>query len=268
MSEHWDSGDAYESYVGRWSRLVAPRFLAWAGVPAGGAILDAGCGAGALGQAALAHGAARLVGLDRSLAYAAHAAGATRAAAPPALASYVVGDAGRLPFAAGVFDAAVSGLVLNFLPDPVGALRELRRVVCPGGVVAAYVWDYAGRMELMRHFWDAAIELAPEAAGPLDEGVRFPLCRPEPLAALCRAAGLAGVATAAIDVPTVFRDFADYWCPFLGGQGPAPGYAASLAPAERARLRERLRARLPSAPDGQIALVARAWAVRGVTGEC
>ena len=233
--------------------MVAPRFLAWAGVSAGGAILDVGCGSGALGQAALAHGAARVVGLDRSPAYAADAAAATGRSA-----SVVAGDAARLPVARATFDAAVSGLVLNFLSDPVAAVRELARVVRPGGTVAAYVWDYAGRMELPRHFWDAATELAPAVAGPLDEGVRFPLCRPEALAVLFRAASLATVATAALDVPTVFRDFADYWSPFLGGQGPAPGYVLSLAPAARARPREHLRQRLPHAPDGSVALVARA----------
>jgi hypothetical protein len=130
-------------------------------------------------------------------------------------------------------------------------------------VVAAYVWDYAGRMELIRQFWDAAAALDPAAAG-LDEGRRFPLCRPGPLAALFAGAGLAGVATRPIDVPTRFADFDDYWSPFLGGQGPAPGYAMSLDPQRRSALREALRARLPAAADGSIALTARAWAVKGV----
>jgi len=115
----------------------------------------------------------------------------------------------------------------------------------------------------MRIFWDAAAALDP-AANELDEGRRFPICRPEPLAALFRGADLRGVEVRAIDVPTVFRDFDDYWAPFLGGQGPAPGYVMSLSEEARATLRDRIRATLPTAADGSIALTARAWAVRGV----
>jgi SAM-dependent methyltransferase len=159
-------------------------------------------------------------------------------------------------------DAAVSGLVLNFVADPTRMAAEMRRVVRPGGTVALYVWDYAGKMELMRYFWDAAAALD-AAARELDEGVRFPVCRPEPLAELLRAAGLVAVETRALDVPTVFADFDDYWSPFLGGQGPAPGYCVALPEEKRARLRERLRRALPAERDGRIALLARAWAVRG-----
>ena len=136
------------------------------------------------------------------------------------------------------------------------------RVVRPGGIVAAYVWDYAGRMELMRYFWDAAVELDP-AAGALDEGLRFPLCQPAPLAELFEGAGLQRVEGREIEVPTRFKDFDDYWSPFLGGQGPAPGYAMSLDEPRRAALRELIRSRLPIAADGSISLVARAFAVRG-----
>ena len=138
-------------------------------------------------------------------------------------------------------------------------LAELARVCRQGGVVAAYVWDYAGRMELMRHFWDAAVALDP-AAVELDEGRRFPICQPGPLAALWRGAGLSNVEVRAIDVPT---DFRDYWSPFLGGQAPAPGYAMSLDEERRVRLRERIRAGLPFGPDGSIHLIARAWMARG-----
>jgi hypothetical protein len=118
-------------------------------------------------------------------------------------------------------------------------------------------------MQLMRRFWDAAVALDP-AARELDEGRRFgAICRPEHLADLFHDAGLHRVETCAVDVPTVFRDFADYWTPFLGGQGPAPGYAMALSEDRRAALRERIRADLPIAADGSIPLVARAWAVRG-----
>jgi SAM-dependent methyltransferase len=156
----------------------------------------------------------------------------------------------------------VSGLVLKFLPSPERAVAEMVRVTRPGGVVAAYVWDYAGRMGLIRHFWDGAVALDP-GARERDEGRRFPLCDPDRLDALFRTAGLGLVASRAIDVPTAFRDFDDYWQPFLGGQGPAPGYAMGLDEGRRAAPRDHIRSRLPISPDGSIHLVARAWAVRG-----
>ncbi len=159
-------------------------------------------------------------------------------------------------------DIVVSGLVLNFIPDLQSALGEMSRVAAAGGIVAGYVWDYAGRMDLMRHFWDAAVELDP-AAAKLDEGVRFPLCNQAALAGAFAQAGLRDIATAAIDIATAFADFDDYWAPFLGGQGPAPAYAMSLDESARDRLRARTRARVPSQPDGSISLVARAWAIRG-----
>jgi SAM-dependent methyltransferase len=157
---------------------------------------------------------------------------------------------------------AVAALALNFVPDPSGAVVEMARAVRPGGAVAAYVWDYAGKMELLRYFWDAAVALDPTAFD-LDEGRRFPICAPKPLSELFAQAGLRAVEVRPIDVPTRFRDFDDYWSPFLGGQGPAPGYAMSLSADRRNTLRARIRSQLPVAPDGTIELIAHAWAVRG-----
>ena len=137
----------------------------------------------------------------------------------------------------------------------------MARVTGQGGTIAAYVWDYSGKMELMRHFWDAAGKLDPDAAR-MDEGVRFPLCRPEALEQLFAGAGLEAVEVRAIDIPTLFANFDDYWQPFLGGQGPAPAYAMSLDETARARLRDRIRARLPTEANGSISLTARAWAAR------
>ena len=159
-------------------------------------------------------------------------------------------------------DVVVAGLVLNFVPDPVVALAEMRRVARPGGVIAAYVWDYAGKMELMRYFWDAAVALDPGAL-ELDEGRRFPLAAPGPLRAAFEGAGLEAVDVRSIDVPTVFASFDDYWTPFLSGVGPAPGYVVGLDDRARSALRDRLQATLPIASDGSIHLIARAWAVRG-----
>jgi SAM-dependent methyltransferase len=256
----WASGDAYEPYVGRWSRLVACGLVEWLGMPPGSRWLDVGCGTGALCETILAAASpAEVLGVDRSEGYVAYARERVRADRV----RFEVGDACQLPVPDGVFDAAVSGLVLNFVPEPARMVAEMARAARRGGRVAVYVWDYAGRMELMRHFWDAAVALDPGARA-LDEGVRFPICRPEPLAELWRGAGLASVETRAIDVLTVFGDFGDYWTPFLGGQAPAPGYAMSLGEERRAALRDRIRAGLPIRADGSIHLTARAWAVRGV----
>lgn len=256
----WASGDAYEPYVGRWSRVVAREFLAWLAMPPGGRWLDVGCGTGSLSRVILEVASpTEVVGIDPSAGYVAYA----RARVPDPRARFEVGDASALPFPSLAFDAVVAGLVLNFVPDPAVAVAEMARTARPGGVVGAYVWDYAGGMELMRRFWDAAVALDP-AARELDEGRRFAaVCHPDALAELFRGAGLREVEARAVEVPTVFRDFDDYWRPFLGGQGPAPGYAVALSGERRDALRERIRADLPVAADGSIPLTARAWAVRG-----
>ncbi len=259
-NEAWSAGDAYEPYVGRWSRLVATESLTWLAPSPGAPWLDVGCGTGALCQAILHQASPRRVyGLDRSAEYAAFA----HARTADSRAAFVVGDAQAIPFADHAFEQVVSGLVLNFVARPDQATAEMARVTRGGGTVAVYVWDYAGEMQLMRYFWDAAAALDP-AAHDLDEGRRFPMCHPDRLRDLLASAGLNDVTVRAIDVPTHFRDFDDYWLPFLGGQGPAPGYAMSLSKEHREALRDLIRKRLPIAPDGSIHLIARAWAVRGV----
>ncbi|WP_432853644.1 class I SAM-dependent methyltransferase [Amycolatopsis sp. CA-161197] len=255
----WSSGEAYERYVGRWSRRVATAFLEGTVVPPGARWLDVGCGTGALTSAVLATAdPGGVLGVDRAVPFVAHA---RRLAADPR-AAFVVGDAQALPVPGDAFDAAVSGLALNFVPDPHRAVTDWVRAVKPGGVVTAYVWDYAEGMELMRWFWDVAAELDP-VVPDLDEGRRFPLCHPDPLSRLWTDAGLTGVVVRAIGVRTAFAGFDDYWLPFLGGQGPAPAYAVQLPEDHRRALRDLLRARLPIAADGTITLTARAWAVRG-----
>jgi SAM-dependent methyltransferase len=259
-TDAWDSGDAYEPYVGRWSRLVAREFLGWLAVPPGGCWLDVGCGTGALVETILALTApSEVVGIDPSPAYVDFA----RDRVNDPRVRFDVGDAQALQAASATFDAVVAGLVLNFVPEPDRAVSEMARVARPGGVVAAYVWDYAEGMQMMRYFWDAAAALDPRAR-ELDEGRRFTLCKPEPLTDLFQTAGLEKVKVCAIDVPTLFRDFDDYWSPFLGGQAPAPGYAMSMSEERRAVLRERIRANLPTNSEGEHHLIARAWAVRGV----
>jgi SAM-dependent methyltransferase len=257
-NDHWNLGDPYEFYVGRWSRRVAPAFLAWLALPPGLDWLDVGCGTGALTASIVERGQpARVFAVEPSEGFLAKARERVQGKA-------VLQQAGaaRLPFDDRALDVVVSGLVLNFIPELDPALAEMRRTVKAGGTLAAYVWDYAQGMALMRHFWDAAVSLHPEASA-LDEGVRFPLCRPTALTAAFERAALADIAVEAIDVATRFRDFDDYWTPFLGGQGPAPSFVSALNESDRDALRERLRRTLPTGPDGAIDLLARAWAVRG-----
>jgi SAM-dependent methyltransferase len=255
----WASGDAYEPYVGRWSRLVGRQFIEWLGVPPKREWLDVGCGTGALCEMILASASpSHVAGIDPSdsfISFARHKVTDPRA-------TFQVGDAQALPVADASFDAAVAGLVVNFVPDQAKAASEMTRATRPGGIVAAYVWDYAGEMQMMRRFWDAAVALD-LGATPLDEGRRFPVCHPEPLTSLFHGAGLDDVQVRPIEVPTIFKDFDDYWMPFLGGQAPAPGYCMSLSEDRRAVLRDRIRASLPTRDDGSIHLIARAWAVRG-----
>lgn len=258
-TEAWTSDQAYEPFIGRWSRRIAPRFLQWlpAGPPA--SWCDVGCGTGALSQAILAtQDPIQVVGVEPSADY---LAAARRGAAGRPFTG-TLGSAAAIPAVDGEFDRVVAALVLNFVPQPAAALAEMRRVCRQGGIVAAYVWDYAEGMQLLRAFWDAATAIDP-AAGELDEGSRFPLCRPDPLREVFDAAGLIDVEVSPIETPTAFTDFDDFWRPFLGGQGPAPGYCASLTEEHRDALRERLRETLPIQPDGSIPLTARAWAVRG-----
>jgi SAM-dependent methyltransferase len=258
VSDTWERGSPYEQYVGRWSRQVAPLFLSWLSVPAGRRWLDVGCGTGALCAAIVDQcSPASVAGVDPSEGF--------LKAARENLADRVAlhqGGATAIPLADASVDVVVSGLVLNFVPDQQAALAEMARVTDKGGRIAGYVWDYAGKMELKRYFWDAAVDLDPGAA-KLDEGIRFPLCRPEALEKLFVGAGLKGVEVKAIDIPTGFASFDDYWQPFLGGQGPAPAYAMSLAETARARLRDRIRARIPAAANGSLSLTARALAARG-----
>jgi SAM-dependent methyltransferase len=241
--------------------MVAGPFVAWLEAGPGARWGDVGCGTGALIETILRmHDPASVAGLDRSASYLTHARARLQASAV----RLAVGDATALPWMDRAFDATVCGLLLNFLPDADMAVREMARVTRPEGIVAAYVWDYSGGMEMMRHFWDAAVALRTEAAS-LDQRKRFPLCRPEPLQGLMMRAGLRSVEVCAIDVETRFRNFDEYWRPFLGGQGAAPSYVMALEEHARRELWEALRQRLPAAADGSIQLRARAWAVKGTS---
>ncbi len=262
VSDTWERGNPYEQYVGRWSRQVAPPFLSWLDIPAGQRWLDVGCGTGALCAAIVDHC------LPLSVAGVEPSEGFLKTAKENLAGRAVLhqGSATAIPLNDAAVDVVVSGLVLNFVPDQRAALAEMARVIRSGGMIGAYVWDYAGKMDLMRFFWDAAVELNPEAAS-LDEGVRFPLCHSQALTELMKSAGLRAVEVTAIDIATRFDSFEDYWSPFLGGQGPAPAYAMSLDTSARAQLRDRIRERMPTRADGSIELTARAWAARATVPE-
>ena len=260
MADTWISGDTYESFMGRWSQLIAHEVLQWLAIPPGMQWIDVGCGTGVVTRTILTEqNPSHIVGVDSSEGYLTFARQHLR----DSRVQFALGDAAQLPLADQECDIAISGLLLNFAPQPEQAVKEMRRVVHSSGIVAAYVWDYAGQMEFLRYFWNAVVALHP-ADQEQDEGRRFPLCQPEALRELWQRAGLNGVVTAVIDVPTVFQDFNAYWIPFLSGQGPAPSYCMRLSEEARGELREYLRTLLPTMPDGSIHLLARAWAIRGV----
>jgi trans-aconitate methyltransferase len=257
--ENWGSAGPYERYVGRWSRKVASEFLDWISVPPGKAWADVGCGTGALVESILAKCEPEsIVAVDKAEGFVSQA---RRNHTDPRV-SFETADASQLPWDRAKFDATVSGLVLNFVPDYKAVTKEMARVTKPGGKVAAYVWDYGNGMQMMRHFWDAAVAVSPHDA-KLDQGERFPICQPEPLQELFQETGLSSVTCRAIEMPTVFLDFEDYWSPFLGKQGAAPSYLASVNDETREKIRALLESRLVPSADGTIALRARAWAVQG-----
>ena len=261
-SDEWAAGGTYEDFMGRWSRLLAPRFVSWLSVRPSANWLDVGCGTGALADAVCAAAnPASIVACDPSEPFIEYA----RRRQVGRQVSFVVAGVGQLPTRAGGFDSVTSLLALNFFPKPEAAIDEMRRIVAANGLISACVWDYAGRMEFLRCFWDSVGAVDPSAAA-LDEGRRFPICRPDALESLFRERGLADVVCDSIEISTRFSTFADFWKPFLGGTGPAPSYVAGLDAPRREALAARLERSLPREPDGAISLVARAWTVRGVVG--
>jgi ubiquinone/menaquinone biosynthesis C-methylase UbiE len=255
----WSAGDSYDQYMGRWSRLIAPLFLKWLDAPPQREWLDVGCGTGALSSAILAAAQPRsITAIDPSEGFLAKA----RASIADARVTFRVGDAAELPIEDSSCDIAASALVLNFVPDRVKALGEMKRAVRPGGMIGFYVWDYpGGGVGFMRAFWAAAVGLDP-AAKDLSETSRFPFCTPEGLASLAHEAGLAAVECVPIEAHAIFRDFDDFWHPFTLGAGPAPGYCMSLAPEARQQLKDKLNDTLTRAGDGSIHFALRAWAVK------
>jgi SAM-dependent methyltransferase len=258
-SDKWTAGDAYEAFMGRWSRLVAESFLDWLAPTPLSNWLELGCGTGALtGVICMCCRPGSIVACDPSPEFVSLA----RNSIQDCPATLMVAAADNLPRREGGFDFVASGLVLNFLPDPADAVHLMMDRVRPGGTLAAYVWDYAEGTQFLRIFWDEAIALDPSAAA-FDEGRRFPLCQLDALSGLFRGTGLEAVETTALEIPTSFPDFDAYWSPFLGGTGPAPSYVDSLDPDRRTRLGLQLKQRLARSGRGPIRLTARALGVRG-----
>lgn len=256
----FDESDAYERFMGRWSRRLAPLLVKFASVAERDAVLDVGSGIGALALGlAEAIPTVRVTGVDPSSAYVRYAQ--SRMSGDQV--RFVIGDAQALEMPDATFDKSLSLLVMNFIPDSTRALREMMRVTRPGGVVAAAVWDYGEGMEMLRAFWDEAVAL--DATSAARDERNMPLCRRGELAAVWRAQGLERVEEQPLVIELSFASFDDYWRPFLGGQGPAGGYAASLPEPQQKALEARLHSRLlGTRQDGPFTLEARAWAVKGI----
>jgi len=260
VDDRWADGATYEKFMGRWSRLLTPLFVSWLPVRSDAHWLDVGCGTGALSETICSNAQpASVVACDPSESFIRHA---RKHQADPRL-CFVVAAAGNLPTRPGGFDSITSAFALNFIPEPEAALEEMRRNTTRGGLVSACVWDYAGRMEFLRRFWDCASAMD-AGARDLDEGVRFPICRRETLEMLFLKSRLSHVVCEGIEITTRFSSFAEFWTPFLGGIGPAPSYVAGLSSDQRTALATSLERALLCKPDGTISLVARAWAVRGI----
>jgi SAM-dependent methyltransferase len=253
----WNDAVGYETYVGHWSRAIAPRFVDWLSLPSGLKWLDVACGTGALTSAILACcDPDEVVGVDASPHYLEYAQEGCR---DPRV-QFVVGDANFLSFPVSSFDVSVSGLALNFIAFD-RSLAEQHRVVRPGGTIAAYVWDYAGEYEFARRFWDAALRIDPRAAA-YDPGRKAKICHEQNLQQALLAAGCTGVETCVIDDSGEIPSREAYWHAFDGRQGSTSEYLSLLTDEQRLRLRATLLSTM--SPHGPVKLKVRALTVRGV----
>ncbi len=249
----FQKADAYEKFMGRYSRALAPEFARAAGVAAGQRVLDVGCGTGAL-TTVLADlvGADRIAAVDPSEPFVEEC----RSNVPGA--DIGVAPAEDLPFEDETFDRVLSQLVFTFVQDPPASVREMARVTQPGGLVAACVWDMTGGMTMIGAYWAAVSEVGVPGQSEVE---RFG-GKPGQLAGLWRDAGLRDVDDRAITVSSGYRDFDELWATFRAGVGPVGVHAESLEGDALDTVREAFRRKLGS-PDGAFELTATAWFAAG-----
>lgn len=257
MDNRFSNAQAYESYMGRWSRVLAEKFLDFAGIPDGGRVLDVGCGTRALARSLAARTVrSEIVGIDPVAPFVDYA----RAHAAERRIKFDVGDALNIPYPPASFDACLSLLVLMFIRDAGRALSEMGRVTRPGGSVAACVWDKDG-MEMNSIFWKTAVDLDP-AARQKRETQNYGAGM---LSSLWIEHGFSSVKESALMIALDFQSFDDFWQPQLGGQGPSASYLSGLSSGAQLALQTRLREKLLGGrADGPFTLTAKAWAVRGI----
>jgi SAM-dependent methyltransferase len=257
-----NDGAAYELFLGRWTKRLAPPLLDFAEFSATGALLDVGTGTGSLAFAMAARWPdRRILGLDTAAPHIAYA----RSQAHGSFPAFEMGDAASLPHDDACFAGVAAQLVLNFVPRPHLAVAEMRRVTRAGGAVVAAVWDFRGGLVYQRLFWDTAGGIDPRAGIARDRLFSTPLALPDGLPKLFDEAGLDRIQRESITIRMDYTSFEDYWMPILGGQGPVGTYVASLAADLRCRIEEAVRrAYCSGAPDGERSLTATAWVVRGI----
>ncbi len=258
---HASSGEAYQQFLGRWTQRLAERVIDAVPLPEAGDLLDVGCGTGSLAAALAARYPGRqVVGVDIAEPYVAFA----RARQKQGNLTFELGDAMKLRWPDGQFAGSFAQLALNFVPSPATAAAEMRRVTRRDGTVAGAVWDFRGGLVYQRLFWDTAAGFEPGAASARDRLFSHPLATADGLMELWRSAGLAELQCDSVTIRMDFADFADYWEPLLGGQGPVGTYVTGLAPAMRQIVRENvLIAYLSGAADGPRSMTATAWVVCG-----
>lgn len=255
---HRDTNDAYEAFMGRWSRHIAPQFLDWLSQPDGLKWLDVGCGTGVLCQTLVARCApASVTGIDPLEKYIGCAQTITDAI------SFQVGDMQDLPFDAARFDCTVSALCIKFVSDKAKGISELARVTRPGGTVALYDWDLSNEGNMTRHFWQAVGEALPELTEERTKR-RAAKAAPEEMIGFFADARLQNIETRLFSFTARFESVDDYWAPLTGNEQNVGRFCRTLNAAQLSAIRDRLEDTLPVGADGTIAYEGRAWAIKGV----